>query len=155
MIVVLMGVSGCGKTTLGTLLAQRLGWRFIDADDHHPDANVAKMAAGVPLDDADRWPWLDALNRILRGEKDAVLACSALKEAYRRRLLEGIDAARVVHLRGSHALIAERLAARKHRYMPALLLDTQFTTLEPPTGAIDIDIAADPEASVERIVSLL
>ncbi len=159
MIVVLMGVSGAGKTTLGRLLAERLGWRFIDADDHHPQANVAKMAAGVPLDDADRWPWLDRLNRMLLEEKNAVLACSALKEAYRRRLLRGIDAARVVHLRGDKALIAARLAGRKHRYMPASLLDSQFATLEPPRsgerGAIEVDVAGDPEACVARILAAL
>src|SRR5215213_5067881 len=117
-----MGVAGAGKTTIGTLLSQRLGWRFIDADDHHPAENVAKMASGVPLDDADRWPWLDALNAVLRGEKDAVLACSALKESYRRRLTAGIAEWRLVHLRGSAELLRSRLAARRHRYMPASLL---------------------------------
>ena len=155
MSVVLMGVSGSGKTTLGRLLAQRLGWRFIDADDHHPAANVAKMASGVPLDDEDRRPWLSLLNQILLKEENAVLACSALKEAYRRRLLEGVAAARVVYLRGSKALIAQRLAARKHRYMPASLLDSQFAALEPPRGALEIDVAGDPEACAARIAAEL
>ena len=159
MILVLMGVSGSGKTTLGKLLAQRLGWRFIDADDHHPPQNVAKMAAGRPLEDADRWPWLAALNLILKKENDAVLACSALKEEYRRRLLDGVRAARVVYLRGSKELIASRMAGRKHRYMPASLLDSQFAALEPPHsgehGAIEVDVAADPEACVESIVAQL
>ena len=155
MIVVLMGVSGVGKTTIGELLAQRLGWRFIEGDDYHPRHNVAKMAAGIPLEDADRWPWLDALNAILRGQGDAIIACSALRESYRRRLLAGIGEARVVHLRGTKALIASRLAERKHRYMPASLLDSQFATLEAPTGALSIDVAADPESCADAIVAAL
>jgi gluconokinase len=155
MIVLVMGVSGAGKTTLGELLAQRLGWRFIDADDYHPPQNVAKMAAGVPLEDADRWPWLDALNRRLRGEKDAIVACSALKESYRQRLLAGIAEARVVYLHGDKALIAARVAARKHRYMPASLLDSQFATLEPPQAAIAVDVSGEPEGRVLAIIAAL
>jgi gluconokinase len=152
MIVVLMGVSGVGKTTLGKRLARRLGWPFIDADDFHPASNVAKMAAGVALTDEDRWPWLDALNERLRGERDAIVACSALKQSYRERLLAGIGDARIVFLNGSRALIAQRLAERKHRYMPASLLDSQFATLEPPGEAINIDVADEPAACVEAIV---
>ena len=155
MILVVMGVSGVGKTTIGRLVADRLGWRFIDADDHHPAANVAKMAAGTPLEDTDRWPWLDALNEILRKERDAVLACSALRESYRKRLLAGLAETRVVFLEGSKALIASRLAARKHRYMPASLLDSQFATLEPPVDAIRIDVAQPVEASVAAILGSL
>jgi carbohydrate kinase (thermoresistant glucokinase family) len=155
MIVVLMGVSGAGKTTIGRVLAERLGWRFIDADDHHPAANVAKMAAGIPLEDADRWPWLDELNRLLRAEEDAVVACSALKESYRRRLLAGVEESRLVYLEGSKALIGSRLAARQHRYMPASLLDSQFATLEPPAQAIRIDVSAPLERSVDAIAQAL
>ena len=151
MIVLLMGVSGVGKTTIGEVLAQRLGWRFIDADDYHPPQNVAKMAAGVPLEDADRWPWLDALNRRLRTEEHAIVACSALKQAYRERLLAGIADARVVFLHGSRALIAARLAERKHRYMPASLLESQFAALEPPVRAITVDIEADIRTCVAQI----
>jgi len=155
MIVVLMGVSGVGKTTIGRLVAARLGWRLIDADDHHPPESVAKMAAGIALQDSDRWPWLDALNRLLRAERDAVIACSALKQSYRQRLLAGIDEARLVYLHGTKALIASRLAQRKHRYMPASLLDSQFATLEPPGGALAIDVAADPESCAAAIVDAI
>ena len=155
MIVLLMGVSGAGKTTLGERLAKRLAWPFIDADDYHPAASVAKMAAGMALDDEDRWPWLDALNRRLRAERDAVLACSALKAAYRERLLAGIVDARVVFLHGAQTLIAARLAERKHRYMPASLLESQFATLEPPRAAIAIDVAGEPQACVAAIIAAI
>ena len=155
MILVLMGVSGSGKTTIGELLAQRLGWRFIEGDDYHPKENIDKMAAGIPLEDADRWPWLDALNQRLRGERDVIVTCSALKESYRQRLLKGIAQARIVYLQAPKALIAERVAKRKHKYMPASLLDSQFATLEPPSGAIDIDVSGDAEHSVEAILQAL
>jgi len=155
MILVVMGVSGSGKTTIGRLLAARLGWRFIEGDDYHPRANIDKMAAGIPLEDSDRWPWLDALNGVLLREKDAVLTCSALKESYRHRLLAGVANARIVYLYAPKALIAERVAKRKHKYMPASLLDSQFATLEPPRGAIEVDVSGDPEAGVAQIVSAL
>jgi gluconokinase len=158
-IVVVMGVSGAGKTTIGRLLAKRLGWRFIEGDDYHPPANVAKMASGVPLQDEDRWPWLEVLNRkLLETEmknESAILACSALKDAYRRRLTAGLADHRIVYLQGSRELIRSRMHGRKHRYMPASLLDSQFATLEPPADAIAVDVAADPAACVEAIVSQL
>jgi gluconokinase len=155
MIAVLMGVSGSGKTTIGRLLAARLGWRFIEGDEYHPPENVAKMAAGIALEDGDRWPWLDALNRRIRGERNAIVTCSALKESYRQRLLAGIKDARVVYLHAPKALIAKRVAGRKHKFMPASLLESQFATLEPPAGAIDIDVSGDPEDSVDAIVQAL
>ena len=158
MIVVLMGVCGCGKTRVGEALAADLGWHFFDADDFHPPANVAKMAAGHPLDDDDRWPWLDrmademgALNA--RGES-AVLACSALKARYRDRLRRAGEV-RFVHLEGDRATIAERIGGRAHRYMPASLLDSQFEALEVPTDAIPVDIRLPVADEVALIRSAL
>jgi gluconokinase len=150
-IVIVMGVSGAGKTTIGEALARSLGWRFIDADDLHPEANVAKMAAGRPLEDDDRWPWLERLNEILRAEKDAVLACSALKERYRKRLGRGIDRVLWVYLKGDIELIRSRLGDRRHRYMPASLLESQLAALEPPAAAITVDVRNDVAACVATI----
>jgi gluconokinase len=150
-IAVLMGVSGAGKTSIGEALARELGWRFLDADDYHPVANVAKMARGEPLDDADRWPWLDRLNSILRNEDQAVLACSALKEAYRQRLARGIEHIEWVYLKGDLELIRSRLGQRRHRYMPSSLLESQFAALEAPLRAITIDVSADVASCVAAI----
>ena len=155
MIAVVMGVSGAGKTAIGEALATELGWRFIDADDYHPEANVAKMAAGEPLDDQDRWPWLVRLNLILRGEENAVLACSALKERYRARLAEGVGQVEWIHLKGDFDLIRSRLLQRQHRYMPASLLESQFAALEPPARAITVDVSADVAACVAAIAERL
>jgi len=156
---VVMGVCGCGKTVVGSRLAQRLGARFIDADDLHPPANVEKMRAGIPLDDADRAQWLVLLNARLRESAAAgepvVLACSALKQRYRDTLAAGLTGLRVVHLTGSRELIAARLAGRQHRYMPASLLDSQFTALEPPTDAIVIDVAMPVDAVVDTAAQAL
>ena len=150
-----MGVSGVGKTTIGKRLAERLGVPFIEGDDFHPPANVAKMASGVPLEDEDRWPWLDRLNELLKETPCAVLACSALKAVYRARLLKGIDNARIVHLHGDKALIAARLEGRKHRYMPPSLLESQFAILEAPRRAIACDVSGEPDDCVEQIVRQL
>jgi len=155
MIVLVMGVAGVGKTTIGEALARRLGWRFIDADDFHPPQNVAKMKAGIALEDADRWPWLSHLNRVLKDEPNAVLACSALKESYRERLAQGIADFTVVYLHGSFALIRERMESRQHRYMPAALLESQFATLEPPANAIAVDVAPTTDECVAAILEKL
>jgi gluconokinase len=153
-IVVVMGVCGCGKTTVGEGLAGALGWPFFDGDDFHPPENVAKMAAGVPLNDDDRWPWLDRIAAHLRGilgrGGHAVLACSALKQAYRDRLARAGDV-RFVHLAGDYDTIAARLASRSHRYMPASLLASQFAALEPPTDAVSIDVRLPVADQVARI----
>lgn len=155
MIVVVMGVSGSGKSTLGALLAERLGVPFLDADEYHPPENVAKMAAGTPLTDEDRWPWLARLNAELRKKESAVLACSALKESYRRALTQGLADCRIVHLRGGIELIRARLQARQHRYMPASLLESQFATLEPPADAVTVDISQPPELCIATAVAAL
>jgi gluconokinase len=153
-IVVVMGVSGSGKSTIGALLAARLGWEFLDADEFHPAQSVAKMSAGIPLEDADRWPWLERLNEELRQRTNAVLACSALKESYRQVLCKGVDC-RIVHLRGDLRLLRARLQERQHRYMPASLLESQFVALEPPVGAIDIDVGRPAQECVAAILAQL
>ena len=159
MIAVLMGVSNSGKTSIGTALAERLGWPFLDGDDFHPPENVAKMKSGTPLTDEDRWPWLDRLNAELRAREargeSALLACSALKQAYRDRLSRGLATWRLVFLHGTFELLRQRAEERKHRYMPASLLQSQFETLEPPTEAIRIDVAEPLERNVERIRAAL
>jgi gluconokinase len=155
MIVVVMGVAGRGKTTIGKLLAEHLACEFLDGDDYHPPGNVAKMAAGTPLADEDRWPWLARLNALLRERQSAVLACSALKQAYSEQLTPGLERCEFVFLHGSFDLIRARLEQRRHRYMPASLLASQFATLEPPAGAIAVDVAAPPERCVEAILATL
>jgi gluconokinase len=126
-----MGVSGSGKSTLGLQLAARLGVRFVDGDDLHPDQNRHKLAAGVPLSDADRAPWLDAVADVL-SEGGVVVACSALRRRYRERLRAAAPQLRLFYLCGSRELLAARLAQRRHAFMPASLLDSQLATLEPP-----------------------
>jgi gluconokinase len=154
-IVILMGVTGCGKTKVGLMLAEACGWNFLDADDFHPAENVAKMNSGVALTDEDRWPWLARLNTLLldseRQRKNLVLACSALKQAYRDRLARGCAAARFVLLDGDKELIRARLAARRGHYMDPKLLDSQFAILERPGDALRLDIAESPDALVRRI----
>jgi len=158
MVVILMGVTGSGKTTVGKLLSKDLGWRYFDADDFHPPANVEKMRSGVPLDDADRAPWLESLRKLIRNclnqSENAVLACSALKESYRGFLL--IDEnVRLIYLKGDYALIQERLSKRSGHYMDPKLLDSQFDTLEEPEGDVEIDVSLSPDEIVKIIRSHL
>lgn len=154
MVILLMGVSGSGKTTIGCALAESLQWQFVDADGFHPPANVAKMRAGVPLDDADRAPWLaflhDAIAGWLEARTKVVLACSALKQSYREQLLIGPEV-KLVYLRGSHDLIAQRLSQRHEHYMDPNLLPSQFATLEEPRDAIIVDVEADVTNIVARV----
>ena len=141
--IVVMGVSGCGKSTVGQLLAEKLSARFIDGDDLHPESNKAKMAAGNPLNDEDRWPWLALVGQAL-AEGQTVVACSALKRVYRERILAAAPQTKFVHLSGSREVLEQRLGARSGHFMPASLLDSQLATLEPlaadePGLVIDID----------------
>jgi carbohydrate kinase (thermoresistant glucokinase family) len=157
--IVVMGVSGSGKTTVAALLAGRLGWTFGDADDFHPPANVEKMHAGTPLTDDDRWPWLRAIRAFIDEQRaqgrHAVVACSALKRAYRDVLIGDAADDRLVYLAGDHDLIARRQAARHDHFMPASLMASQFATLEPPgpdERPVTISVAQLPGAIVAAIV---
>jgi gluconokinase len=161
-VLIVAGVSGAGKTTIGRLLAQRLNYAFRDADDFHPPENIAKMSRGEPLTDDDRVPWLDAIaawiGDTLAADGRAVVTCSALKRSYRDRLVGQRRSVRLVFLNGDMALIARRLAARRGHFMPAQLLQSQFDALEQPQPAenlLIVSIAATPEAIVAEIVSRL
>jgi carbohydrate kinase (thermoresistant glucokinase family) len=159
MVLILMGPTGCGKTTVGRLLARRLGWPFLDGDDFHPAANVAKMHSGIPLDDSDRHPWLLALQKEIerrnKAGQSAILACSALKQTYRELL--GVDqkTVKTVYLRGSFELLQERLGNRRDHFMPPELLRSQLETLELPEGGLVVDIDDPPETIVARIIASL
>jgi gluconokinase len=159
MVIVLMGVSGSGKTTVGIPLARALGGEFVEGDDYHPQANVAKMRQGIPLDDADRQPWLETLaaeiGRWLAAGRTVVLACSALKRSYREILRGGRPGVRFVHLKGSAALIRARLAERRGHYMPASLLDSQIAALEEPSDAIVVPIDRPTAEIVASILAAL
>ncbi|KDN86640.1 gluconokinase [Kitasatospora cheerisanensis] len=159
-VIVVMGVSGVGKTTVARLLAHRLGLPYAEADDFHPAANIAKMSAGIPLDDQDREPWLRALGAWL-GERagagtGGVVTCSALKRSYRDILRDACPEAYFLHLTGSHDLVGDRIAHRTGHFMPPSLLDSQYATLEPlqadESGTV-LDVDADPDTLVERAVA--
>jgi gluconokinase len=158
MVIEVMGPTGSGKTTIGTLLAARLGWEFVDADQFHSAANKAKMHQGIPLTDADRLPWLQAIHeqieRWLAKKRNVVLACSALKQSYRDLLWSGPEV-RFVYLKGSYNLIYERLLARKGHFADEQILAGQFADLEEPTNAISVDIARSPEQIVDEICARL
>jgi gluconokinase len=158
--IVVMGVSGCGKTTVASRLAQRLVWDFAEADTFHSAANVQKMQSGIPLTDADRWPWLDGIAAWIDGKRregrHCIVACSALKRAYRERLANGHQDVRFAYLRGSYETIAARMAGRTGHYMPLSLLRSQFDTLEEPgadEGALILSIDMPPDELVEAIVA--
>jgi carbohydrate kinase (thermoresistant glucokinase family) len=161
-VLVVMGVSGSGKTTIAKLLATAEGWTLLEGDQFHPPANVAKMAAGTPLTDEDRWPWLRAIAAAIdalraRGE-NAVVACSALRRAYRDILIGDRRDVRLIYLKGSQALIAERMKARKGHFMPPALLESQFQTLEEPgpdENPITVEIGGTPDEIVRPIMEKL
>jgi gluconokinase len=152
---IVMGVSGCGKSSVGKALAEQLGWDFYDADDFHPPENVSKMANGIPLTDSDRAPWLAALHDLISSslaqDHPGVLACSALKERYRRQLLEDNEGVQLVYLKGSHELISSRMSTRKDHYMKPEMLQSQFDALEEPANALTIDISI----SIDEIIGVI
>lgn len=156
---IVMGVSGCGKSSVGQTLASRLGWNFYDADDFHPPENVAKMASGTPLDDSDRAPWLSTLHDLisssLREDKPGVLACSSLKERYRQQLLDGNESVQIVYLKGSYDLIWSRMSARKDHYMKPHMLKSQFEALEEPSNALTMDISMSIDDIVQEILKYM
>ena len=156
--IVIMGVSGCGKSTVGAGLAEALGIPYRDGDDLHPAGNVEKMRAGIPLTDDDRWPWLDRVAGVLRDSAPVIVGCSALKRAYRDRIRTGAGGPLVfVHLTGDRDLIATRMAARSGHYMPVTLLDSQFAALEPPgpEEAIAVNIALPLPELVQSVLDRL
>lgn len=157
--IIVMGVSGCGKSSVGKALADSLGWDFYDADDFHPPENVAKMADGVPLDDSDRAPWLASLHELisssLKADQPGVLACSALKESYRQQLLDGNDGVQIVYLKGSFDLIWSRMKKRTDHYMKPHMLESQFETLEEPSKALTIDISKSVDEIVREVIANL
>ena len=159
MVVLLMGVAGSGKTTIGLKLAAALGWGFRDADEFHPPANIAKMSAGVPLDDRDRAPWLAAIRAhiaaCLARHENAVVTCSALKEGYRLAVVADPTRVQLVHLAGDPGLIRQRLGGRQGHFMKPEMLQSQFEALEPPQGALVVDVAPPPEAIVAQIRAAL
>ena len=159
MIILVMGVSGSGKSSVGELLAKSLHWEFSDGDSFHSSANVDKMRHGIPLTDADRMPWLQdiqaAIKDWLQENKNVVLVCSALKESYRQMLLVDKEQMKMVYLKGSFELIEQRLRSRSHHYMLLDLLQSQFDTLEEPTDAIKVDISEPPEVIVQHIIASL
>lgn len=161
-VLVVMGVSGSGKTTLATVLAQRLGWPLQEGDALHPPENVAKMAGGTPLTDADRWPWLDRIaawiDARLAAGGNGIVTCSALRRAYRDRILGRRAGVRLVFVQGAPDLLAARLAARRGHFMPPGLLASQLATLEPPAPdehAITVDAAPPPDAQAEAVIAAL
>jgi carbohydrate kinase (thermoresistant glucokinase family) len=162
LVIVLMGVSGCGKSTLGAELSRALGWPFRDADSFHPAANIAKMSRGTPLTDADRRPWLDAIaqwidDRLARGEP-GIVSCSALKRAYRERIVGARPRVALVYLEGAMGLIAGRLARRADHFMPPALLASQLEALEPPRPEeqpVVVSIAETPTRIAAQIIAEL
>jgi carbohydrate kinase (thermoresistant glucokinase family) len=152
--VVIMGVSGSGKTTVGSAVAARLGWRFIDGDTLHPPGNIAKMAGGAPLTDADRAPWLAAVARQLASGGDAIAACSALRRAYRLAIAEAVPGVLFVHLTVPAGTLAARMRTREGHFMPASLLDSQLSTLE-PLGPGESGIAIDAARELDSVVTEL
>ena len=159
MIIIVMGVSGAGKSTVGKLLALDLGWSFYEGDDFHPRSNVVKMAQGIPLTDDDRWPWLRRIRLLIddlvsRGQ-NGVIASSALKQAYRDQLVKGEDDVKLVYLKGEYDLIMSRLEDRRDHFMKGSLLESQFREMEEPEGVVTLDVTSDPKVIVATVKQAL
>jgi len=156
MILIIVGVAGAGKTTIGKLLAQRLGWEFYDADDFHPAQNIRKIIDGKTLTDEDRRPWLESLSGLIeKHDGHAVIACSALKKSYRDNLSKGNNDIKFVYLKGSRKLILGRLTDRKGHFAGPKILDTQFEDLEEPLDAVTVEVTEDPESIASEIIRKL
>lgn len=156
---IVMGVSGCGKSSVGKALADTLGWNFYDADDFHPPENVAQMASGIPLNDSDRALWLASLHELisssLKANRPGVLACSALKERYREQLMDDNEDVQLIYLKGSYSLVWSRMEKRTDHYMKPQMLNSQFETLEEPTNALTMDISMSVDEIVAEILKIL
>ncbi len=159
MVIIIMGVEGTGKTTIGKLLARKLGWKFYDADDYHPKRNIEKMASGVQLNDEDRWPWLKEVRKLIDSSlnlnEPSIIACSALKSSYRQYLKREKEKIIFVYLKGDKNTITKRLASRKGHFAGTQLLESQLQTLEEPEGVIACDISRQPEVIADYIIEKL
>ena len=159
MVIIIMGVEGTGKTTIGKLLAKKLGWKFYDADDYHPKRNIEKMASGLPLNDEDRWPWLEGVRKLIDSSlnlnEPSIIACSALKSSYRQYLKREKEKIVFVYLKGDKNTITKRLASRKDHFAGTQLLESQLHTLEEPEGVIACDISRQPEVIADDIIEKL
>jgi len=159
MVVIIMGVEGTGKTTVGRMLAEKLGWKFYDADDYHPEANIEKMRSGIPLSDEDRWPWLKNVRELIDSSLNlnapSIIACSALKNSYREYLKQNKEEIIFVYLMGDKNTILKRLASRRGHFAGTELLESQFKTLEEPEGVISFDISKNPEVIADSIIEKL
>jgi gluconokinase len=159
MVIIIMGVEGTGKTTIGKMLAEKLGWKFYDADDYHPKRNIDKMRRGIPLNDEDRWPWLEEIGRLINSSlnlnEPSVIACSALKRSYREYLKQQEERIIFVYLKGDKNTISKRLASRKGHFAGTQLLESQLQALEEPEGVLTCDISRQPEVITDYIIEKL
>jgi gluconokinase len=159
MVIIIMGVEGTGKTTIGKMLAEKLGWKFYDADDYHPKRNIEKMRSGIPLNDEDRWPWLEEVRKLIDTSSNlnepSIIACSALKHSYRQYLKRENEKITFVYLKGDRNTIIKRLGSREGHFAGTQLLESQLQTLEEPEGVLTCDISRQPEVITDYIIEKL